>query len=95
MFSFIYIFILYSSIFFKVFKVLYSVLVHRSKSPIKYANLCTEEKEQKKRKNLQYIHQFMYIFIYIYRDIYIQTSALSRVAFEPLFTCKLPAFMNL
>lgn len=65
MFSFIY--------FFKVFKVLYPVLVDRSKSPIKYANLCTE-KNRAKKGTIYSIFIGLCIYLYIY--IYIQTSAL-------------------
>lgn len=59
-------------IFFKVFKVLYPVLVDRSKSPIKYANLCTEKNSKKETIYSIFIGLCIYLYIYIY----IQTSSL-------------------
>lgn len=76
---------IYNFFFFLVFKVLFfcnPVLVDRSKSPIKYANLCTEENRAKKGNNLQYIHPLMYLYIYLY--IYIQTFASFSFCFSNL-----------
>lgn len=71
--------VFHSYIFLKVFKVLYPVLVDRSKSPIKYANLCTEKNRAKKETIYSIFSLCIYLYIYIY--IYSQTSAL--FFFEP------------
>lgn len=90
-FSFIYSY-LYIYLF-KVFKVLYPVLVDGSKSPIKYANLCTEEKQSKKEIIYSiFISLCIYLYIFIFKLLLCLLLNQSVSLFFP--TCKLAALIQ-